>query len=921
MASTEYGSNLLLKLTSTAMNLPFSYQQAKGSLIKNLTLYNFSYNDANLSLNADVIHLNWQPRALFNKKIVINNLLIKNMHIALHSQESAERSPHKTHFSNPFSNWKLTANNILLSNISLSRQNTQKLIIKNLQGNILVDTYLAINLSIKTSMPQNMEAHVRLRGTSDNDTWNLNLLNSKSTQLLISGKGDALGTGFTTNNTDLFQGHFFAQGRINWQPQLFWDIQLSAKKLNFPAANLKLLSFQGKSIGNLNAVDFKLSQLQGSYNDLPLNGHIIAGFSLPPMTAAPANISPLAYALEHLKLYLDTQLRLGMASAVIAGKLDPNWDMHLNLHVPDMVKIIPSIKGSLALTGTIQGDALIPILNANLELPKLRSSLFPDAALQTRLTITSRLLPENQHCNLIMLTQSPHSQCSFQLKISMAPSLLTFKNKLQFPFSGELSTDFTAQGLLTQLHFLINKQDFIRAEIQLPNYTLGKKFVDNQVISGQIKVNLNQNQLGDYKIPLLNNFQANLKADIHLSGNLRQPILNGNAFLNSSQLTLPDYNLHLLETQVNLQASDNKFSYFGSSSSGGGKIRLTGQSLLENKTLITRVSISGNKFLVSNTPQIKVFISPDLNLDNRNDEWHITGSVFIPTAFIDLPKMDTVITMPSETMYIDQNQKPSKSESLPIYTQVSVRLGDDIHADVNGFAGQLAGQVDIEESPGRPTIGHGRIYIKKGEYDIRGDKLTVDYGYINFSNSLLTNPFLDIQASKNIKFQERHTSTLASSNLKVGVSVTGTATNPVMKLFSNPARWSQADILSFIIFGQPSSLASGPNLQLLMRAAQALNSSKHSNIGSLQQTLQKGLGLTEFQFVSGINKTGGGLEQSNSLVLGKALSPRITLSYSLGILNSINILRIKYLLKKNWFIQTNASQLGTGADLIYSIKR
>jgi translocation and assembly module TamB len=156
----------------------------------------------------------------------------------------------------------------------------------------------------------------------------------------------------------------------------------------------------------------------------------------------------------------------------------------------------------------------------------------------------------------------------------------------------------------------------------------------------------------------------------------------------------------------------------------------------------------------------------------------------------------------------------------------------------------------------------------------------------------------------------------------VGVLVTGTVNNPGIKLFSNPAHWSQADILSFIVFGQPASAASSPNLQLLMRAAQALNTrGGKSGISSLQQNLQKNLGFNELQFVSGVNENFGNQQQTNSLVIGKTLSPRLTISYSLNIFNAFNTLRLRYLLKKNWFLQTNSSVIGNGADIIYSIKK
>ena len=144
--------------------------------------------------------------------------------------------------------------------------------------------------------------------------------------------------------------------------------------------------------------------------------------------------------------------------------------------------------------------------------------------------------------------------------------------------------------------------------------------------------------------------------------------------------------------------------------------------------------------------------------------------------------------------------------------------------------------------------------------------------------------------------------------------------NPKITLFSNPSGgWSQADILSLILIGQPASQATGSQVQLLARAAQALTAKNGVGVSSVTQQVQRMFGLSEFELNSEVNNQAGNYSQGTSLVVGKSISPRLNLSYSLNVFNSINTLRVRYLLSKHWFIQTESNTLGKGADIIYTV--
>jgi translocation and assembly module TamB len=60
--------------------------------------------------------------------------------------------------------------------------------------------------------------------------------------------------------------------------------------------------------------------------------------------------------------------------------------------------------------------------------------------------------------------------------------------------------------------------------------------------------------------------------------------------------------------------------------------------------------------------------------------------------------------------------------------------------------------------------------------------------------------------------------------------------------------------------------------------------------------------------------------EESSLVLGKYLSPRMYISYAVGLFDQLNTFRIRYSLSKRWAVQTEAG-VATGADLLFSMER
>ena len=64
----------------------------------------------------------------------------------------------------------------------------------------------------------------------------------------------------------------------------------------------------------------------------------------------------------------------------------------------------------------------------------------------------------------------------------------------------------------------------------------------------------------------------------------------------------------------------------------------------------------------------------------------------------------------------------------------------------------------------------------------------------------------------------------------------------------------------------------------------------------------------------------GGLKEA-SVVVGKYLSPRLYVTYGLGLFEPVSTFKIRYLLSREWSLQAEQSGTATGADILYSIER
>ncbi|MEE4283187.1 MAG: translocation/assembly module TamB domain-containing protein, partial [Pseudomonadales bacterium] len=125
---------------------------------------------------------------------------------------------------------------------------------------------------------------------------------------------------------------------------------------------------------------------------------------------------------------------------------------------------------------------------------------------------------------------------------------------------------------------------------------------------------------------------------------------------------------------------------------------------------------------------------------------------------------------------------------------------------------------------------------------------------------------------------------------------------------------SQSNQLAYLILGRPLNEGTSSESSALSRAALALGIQ-----GGNYLTEQYGdkLGVDTI----GIEAPAGETNEQASLVVGKYLSPRLYVSYGIGILDAINTLKIEYILSSKWRLASESSTEKSGADLTYTLER
>ncbi|MBL4647468.1 MAG: translocation/assembly module TamB domain-containing protein [Gammaproteobacteria bacterium] len=507
--------------------------------------------------------------------------------------------------------------------------------------------------------------------------------------------------------------------------------------------------------------------------------------------------------------------------------------------------------------------------------------------------------------------------------------------------SGKFIGTVDQKGLQSSLKIHADKNNFVNAQFSLPGYTHLQPLVQQQKIQGNLTSHFSKLSWLTLLSPNVKNITGNSQIDLQWLGTIHTPKLSGNITIKHAAFNIKNSGLHLRKVNLTATADKKQIFYSAQMQSGKGLLHITGYTWLNKQNFPSQLKVTGKNIIVANSSDMKITASPDLTLKINRDSLYVDGRVTVPTAVIYIRDYASTVTLPSNTVFINQEivtQKTSHKLLDKLYAKITLILGDDVNFRTNNFSSKLAGSITLNEQPDSITTGNGELRIINGAYKIYGQQLIVNNGKLLFVDSPVTNPALSIRAQKQItavitdkfdsasidKKSQQPQGIPQQQTITVGVEITGTLNSPKVKLFSLPMQLSQTDILSYLVLGVSQNRAGASGSQALWQAANTLKgvgtiTKGVKNIFSLDQLSVESSSYVD-QSAKSIKDGTSGVKHNTSVVLGKMLSPKLFIGYSIGLIEPINTIHVRYKISKNWQLRSKSNSLGNGIDLFYTFE-
>lgn len=430
----------------------------------------------------------------------------------------------------------------------------------------------------------------------------------------------------------------------------------------------------------------------------------------------------------------------------------------------------------------------------------------------------------------------------------------------------------------------------------------------SQALDGQLDLHINDLAFVELFTSEIASVKGGIDGAFRFGGTLAAPAVTGQADVHGFAAEVPSAGLRLGDGQLRISTADaRQFVIDGSVRSGEGTLAINGQAGLGEQAR-TALTIKGDKFTAADIPAAKVVVSPDLTVRQDEKGLDVGGALAIDSADVNvekLPGAGATQTSP-DVVVVDEQQQKEAAGALPVNALVKVDLGRRTHIVGMGLDGRVGGVLTVVERPGRATTGQGQLTVN-GTYKAYGQNLQIQRGQLLFASTPIDNPGLNIRAVRKL-----NPNATIDEGQEVGLLVAGTAQRPVLTVFSNPVM-EQSDALSYLITGKPLSEVKGGEGDMVGAAAQALGSAAGD---LLAKSVGSKLGVDDIGVSS--NEALGG---SSAFTVGKYLSPRLYLSYGVGLFEPGTVITLRYRLSHRWNFEAQQATEFSRASFNYRIEK
>lgn len=467
----------------------------------------------------------------------------------------------------------------------------------------------------------------------------------------------------------------------------------------------------------------------------------------------------------------------------------------------------------------------------------------------------------------------------------------------------ELSLRLKADSNLWQIAFIGEGQRLGRVEANASVRTADTGGVPGaaSALSGILQARMDDLSVWNSLLPTGWRIGGGINGSASLGGTLGEPKVNG-------ALTLVNASLRNPLEGVDITRGQGRVAFDGSTlrlenvsaQAGKGTVRVNGQGPVDGKAPFLMNAVF-EQFAVLARVDRRVDISGRADLSLAAKQVLINGKLTVDRGLIDITQLGAP-TLSDDVVVVRKSdaQRPAVASTAPKVTMnLVVDLGRDLRLIGRGIETRLAGDLTLT-TPGGVLTAVGNIRAEDGRYEAYGQMLNVERSVVRFVGPL-NNPILDILALRPNR----------ENDDRVGVSITGTALQPRIKLYAVPER-SDTDKLAMLVLGRNFDELGRDETALIQTAAIALLSGERGGSFSSKLGLDT---LSVRQANSGSSTT-----KDVVITVGKQISDKVYVGYEQGLAGGAGTVQLVYRISQRITLRAQAGKEDSSLDAILTFR-
>ncbi len=467
----------------------------------------------------------------------------------------------------------------------------------------------------------------------------------------------------------------------------------------------------------------------------------------------------------------------------------------------------------------------------------------------------------------------------------------------------ELSLRLKADSNLWQFAFIGEGQRLGRAEANASVCTADTGGVPRaaSTLTGIVQARMDELSVWNSLLPTGWRIGGGINGSASLGGTLGEPKASG-------ALTLANASLRNPLEGVDITRGQGRVAFDGSTlrlenvsaQAGKGNVRVNGQGPVDGKAPFLMNAVF-EQFAVLARVDRRFDISGRADLSLAAKQVLINGKLTVDRGLIDITQLGAP-TLSDDVVVVrksDGERQAVGSAAPKVSMNLVVDLGTDMRLIGRGIETRLAGDLTLT-TPGGVLTAVGNIRAEDGRYEAYGQMLNVERSVVRFVGPL-SNPILDILALRPNR----------ENDDRVGVSITGTALQPRIKLYAVPER-SDTDKLAMLVLGRNFDELGRDETALIQTAAIALLSGERG--GSFSSKL----GLDTLSVRQG--SSGSSTTKDVVITVGKQISDKVYVGYEQGLAGGAGTVQLVYRISQRITLRAQAGKEDSSLDAILTFR-